>query len=531
MSGGSEQRRAAPTRSEPSAAAAAAMHANALRAAASCSPSAATRASAPRRSSRARASPAARSTTTSRTSGTCSAPCTSSSSRSWWPSIGEQIARDRGPLGAARHRRARLPRRLHRPGHHAHRAARRPGRARLGGVARDRRPLRPRPGQLRPPERHGPRRLPRSRPVRPLAHLLLGAMAEAAMLIANADRPAAARDGGRAAAARAARGPAGLGKQDDLAELAAGLRSARRPPRPRRAGRSPATGTVERAGLEERQHLALHQAHRDRLLLERAGAQRRAVDARALAHQRQQVELGLGAGRPRRSPRSGRRWRAPSGCRPGSGPPPARAPRRRARARRSPRDRSRVAPSCSTCGAQLLAAHGGRHARARRRGRAGPRRCPRRRPPPCTSRRSPGRSPAWREERVVGGREDLREPAGLGPVEPVRAPASRRARAPRPARPGRPPPTTAITRSPSAKRSAPGPTRRHLAGQLEPGDVGRRARAERGSAPRALEHVGAVEPGGPHPHQHLAGAGLGVGALLDHELAVLDRHRTHAGEI
>jgi AcrR family transcriptional regulator len=33
-----------------------------------------------------------------------------------------------------------------------------------------------------------------SQPVRPLAHLLMGAMAEAALVIANADRPAAARD-------------------------------------------------------------------------------------------------------------------------------------------------------------------------------------------------------------------------------------------------------------------------------------------------------------------------------------------------
>jgi hypothetical protein len=33
-----------------------------------------------------------------------------------------------------------------------------------------------------------------TRPVRPLAHLLMGAMAEAAMVIANADDPAGARD-------------------------------------------------------------------------------------------------------------------------------------------------------------------------------------------------------------------------------------------------------------------------------------------------------------------------------------------------
>ena len=63
-------------------------------------------------------------------------------------------------------------------------------------------------------------------PVKPLAHLLLGAMGEAGMLIANADRTReATRARGRAGAADrcCSRGCApGLGQQHDLAELAAG---------------------------------------------------------------------------------------------------------------------------------------------------------------------------------------------------------------------------------------------------------------------------------------------------------------------
>ena len=66
-----------------------------------------------------------------------------------------------------------------------------------------------------------------------------------------------------------------------------------------------------------------------------------------------------------------------------------------------------------------------------------------------------------------------------------------------------------------------GPERRHLAGQLEPRDVRRRAGRRRVAA-LALEHVGAVEARRPHADEQLALAGLGVGALLDDELAVLD---------
>ena len=57
----------------------------------------------------------------------------------------------------------------------------------------------------------------------------------------------------------------------------------------------------------------------------------------------------------------------------------------------------------------------------------------------------------------------------------------------------------------------------HLAGQLEPRDVGRRARRRRIGA-AALEHVGAVQAGPAHAHEHLSVARLGVRALLDDEL-------------
>ena len=46
-------------------------------------------------------------------------------------------------------------------------------------------------------------------------------------------------------------------------------------------------------------------------------------------------------------------------------------------------------------------------------------------------------------------------------------------------------------------------------------------------APAQLHHVGAVEPGGAHADEHLAGAGLGVGVLLDEDLAVADRGGAH----
>ena len=83
---------------------------------ASCSPSAATRAWARRRSSSGRGSRAARSTTTSRTSRTCFRAVHEELEQELVGVDRRADRRHRGPLGAARDRRARLPRRLHRPG-------------------------------------------------------------------------------------------------------------------------------------------------------------------------------------------------------------------------------------------------------------------------------------------------------------------------------------------------------------------------------------------------------------------------------
>ena len=72
-----------------------------------------------------------------------------------------------------------------------------------------------------------------------------------------------------------------------------------------------------------------------------------------------------------------------------------------------------------------------------------------------------------------------------------------------------PPPTIAITRSPSAKRGA-RPERGHLAGELQAGNVLRRA-GRRRVEPAPLHHVRAVQPGRAHAHEHLARARHGVG--------------------
>ena len=67
-----------------------------------------------------------------------------------------------------------------------------------------------------------------------------------------------------------------------------------------------------------------------------------------------------------------------------------------------------------------------------------------------------------------------------------------------------------------------------LAGQLEAGDVGGRAR-RRGVAAGELQHVGAVEPGGAHADEQLAVLGLGIGMLGDLDPAVADGGGSHGG--
>ena len=86
-----------------------------------------------------------------------------------------------------------LPRSLPRAGGAADRAARRARGPRLGAVARDRRPLRARPDRGVADGRDGNRRDPPRSRCDPLAHALLGALDEVAMLVARAEDPAEAR--------------------------------------------------------------------------------------------------------------------------------------------------------------------------------------------------------------------------------------------------------------------------------------------------------------------------------------------------
>ena len=83
---------------------------------------------------------------------------------------------------------------------------------------------------------------------------------------------------------------------------------------------------------------------------------------------------------------------------------------------------------------------------------------------------------------------------------------------------------------PVARAEAPaaGPEGEHFAGQLEPGQVGRRRAGRWRVQPLDLHEVAAAHAGGPHPHQQLAGSGLGVGLLAPGDPAVHDRHRVHA---
>ena len=66
----------------------------------------------------------------------------------------------------------------------------------------------------------------------------------------------------------------------------------------------------------------------------------------------------------------------------------------------------------------------------------------------------------------------------------------------------------------------------HLARQLHTGDVRRRA-GRGGVDTPALEHVGAVQAGRPHPHEHLALSGFGIRPLLDDEAPILDGYGAH----
>jgi hypothetical protein len=136
-----------------------------------------------------------------------------------------------------------------------------------------------------------------------------------------------------------------------------------------------------------------------------------------------------------------------------------------------------------------------------------------------------GRQGALGEQRVVGGGEDLGHPARLGPVQAagqrhglalvhrgqLRLPAAADDR------------HDAI---PLGEPIGPRAATDDLARELEPGDV-RWGAGRRGIQAPALHQVGAVDSGGADADEDLAGAGLGVGVLLDEDLAVADGGGAH----
>ena len=249
----------------------------------------------------------------------------------------------------------------------------------------------------------------------------------------------------------------------------------------------------------------------------------------ALAHQREQVELGLRAGADADHDDAAAGRQRARGSRAGWARRRARGRRRTGRARRSPRGRSRVRAERGDLLAQLRVADGRGDARAGARAEldrggadaAG-----------AAVHEQPlaGAQARLREERVVGGREDLREAARLPASRARRGPASASRSWTTASSAWPPPPTIAITRSPSAKRRRARPEAATSPASSRPGDVLRRA-GRRRVEPAPLHHVGAVEAGGAHAHEHLAGAGSRVRVVLDEDLAVADRGGAHGGGV
>ena len=133
--------------------------------------------------------------------------------------------------------------------------------------------------------------------------------------------------------------------------------------------------------------------------------------------------------------------------------------------------------------------------------------------------------PGAREDRVVRGREDLGQPAGVGEADGV---GHRHELALVDDRELGLAAAAGDAHDAVADREACGAVaeRLDLAGELEAGDV-LRAAGRRRVATAALEHVGAVDARRAHADEHLAGARLGIGMLLDENLAVADRGGTH----
>ena len=133
------------------------------------------------------------------------------------------------------------------------------------------------------------------------------------------------------------------------------------------------------------------------------------------------------------------------------------------------------------------------------------------------------------EQRVVGGREDLGHAAGLDPVQSSGGTgmASRSWTTASSAWP--PPPTTAMTRSPTAKRSAPGPAATTSPASSRPGCPPAPGRGR--VAPGPLHQVGAVDAGRLELHQDLTDARDRVGVISDLDCAIDDGGGAHGARL
>ena len=182
----------------------------------------------------------------------------------------------------------------------------------------------------------------------------------------------------------------------------------------------------------------------------------------------------------------------------------ARGSRRTGRARRSPRARSPRRPSAPTGSRSSVAATVAVTRGAGRARRAGSRPCRPRRPPraPAGARRRRSaacvKSASWAVVKTSGSPPAAAQSSDSGTGISTRSWTTTSSA-------WAPPPTIAITRSPAAKRSAPGPERDDLARELHAGDV-RRGAGRCRVQPAPLHHVRAVQAGGADRDEHLAGA-------------------------
>src|SRR5215212_310706 len=314
-----------------------------------------------------------------------------------------------------------------------------------------------------------------------------------------------------------------LWEQDDLSQLPACLEACvglLGPAQLERLGDRDRQASVREVG----EHLLLDAPHRDRLLLERARAQRGSVDARALLHQEREVDLSL---RPCASDAD-------------HGDATARAERldvlrevRGAHELEHYVEWARLAEALRVDGvrpelldlrAELLVPDRGGYARAGRAAelhRGGADAAGRAVYEQMLARPEAG----LREHRVMGGGEHLGQAARRRPVERLRHRHGRslvhhrQLRLAAAAYDGH----HAITLVEALRTWA---ERLDLTGELEAGYVRGRPGRRRIRAP-PLQHVGAVQPRGPHADEDLALPGLRIRALADHQLPVLNGYGPH----